>query len=233
MFSMSAERPKENILERPVFIWLISLLIILSMLLFSLETIPALEAEFSTLFYWSELIIVLVFTAEYLYRLYVAENKIKYIFSFYSIIDLLAILPFYLAFAVNLNNLRAIRLLRLFRLLKLARYISAFKRFQYALSDSKEELFVFLTASMIIVYLSAVGIYHFEHPVQPEIFNSIFDCLWWAVITLTTVGYGDMYPVTLGGRLFTFIILLVGIGLIAVPTSIITSALTSIRKEQN
>jgi voltage-gated potassium channel len=202
------------------------------MVCFSLETLPDFGDQYATFFFYSEATVVVIFTVEYLYRLYVAENRIKYIFSFYAIIDLIAILPFYLAFAVDLRNLRALRLLRLLRLLKLARYMTALGRFKQALYESKEELFIFCSASFVIVYIAAVGIYHFEHPVQPEAFKSIFDCLWWAVITLTTVGYGDMYPITLGGRIFTFVILLVGLGLIAVPTGIITSALSAVRREQ-
>ncbi len=84
----------------------------------------------------------------------------------------------------------------------------------------------------MMLYLSAVGIYHFEHAAQPEVFSSIFDCLWWAVATLTTVGYGDIYPITVGGRLFTFIILILGLGLVAVPTGIVASSLSSIKRKE-
>ena len=225
---------KSNILEHPVFVWSTSFLIFLSIFLFSLETLPEFGDKYTDFFYYTEFVIVIVFTVEYFYRLYLAENRLKYFFSFYAIIDLIAILPFYLSFAGNLSNLRAIRLLRLLRLLKLPRYFSAFSRFKDALYEAKEELIIFCIASLLIVYMSAVCIYHFEHPVQPEVFKSIFDCLWWSVITLTTVGYGDMYPITFGGRIFTFIILLVGLGLIAVPTGIITSTLSSVRrKEEN
>ncbi len=83
-----------------------------------------------------------------------------------------------------------------------------------------------------MLYLAAIGIYYFEHKAQPEVFRSIFDCLWWAVATLTTVGYGDIYPITIAGRLFTFVILMVGLGLIAVPTGIVASALSSVRRQQ-
>lgn len=85
----------------------------------------------------------------------------------------------------------------------------------------------------MLLYLSAIGIYHFEHAVQPDNYQSIFDCLWWAVATLTTVGYGDIYPVTLGGRLFTFIVLILGLGVVAIPTGIIASSLGAVRKNRS
>lgn len=223
---------KPNILEKPKYIWLISLLIVYSIVCFSLQTIPEIGEEYATFFFYSEIIVVAIFTVEYLYRLYMAEKRLSYIFSFYALVDLVAILPFYMSFAVDLTNLRAIRLLRLIRIFKLLRYTAALIRFKKAMSDAKEELFIFCAASCVIIYISAVGIYYFEHPVQPDAFASIFDCLWWAVITLTTVGYGDIYPITIAGRIFTFIILLVGLGLIAVPTGIITSALSAVRREQ-
>ncbi|WP_370166797.1 potassium channel family protein [Marisediminitalea sp.] len=97
----------------------------------------------------------------------------------------------------------------------------------------KEELVVFSIASLIILFLASVGIYHFEHAAQPEVFTTIFDCLWWAAATLTTVGYGDIYPITLGGKLFTFLVLMVGLGMIAVPTGIIATALSSVRQSEN
>jgi voltage-gated potassium channel len=96
---------------------------------------------------------------------------------------------------------------------------------------AKEELAIFTFASVLMIYLAAVGIYHFEHAAQPEVFKSIFDCLWWAVATLTTVGYGDVFPITLGGRLFTFFVLMIGLGLVAVPTGIVASSLAIVRKD--
>ena len=96
---------------------------------------------------------------------------------------------------------------------------------------AKEELVIFTIASFVLLFLAAVGIYHFENEAQPEVFRSIFDALWWAVATLTTVGYGDIYPITGGGRLFTFGILMVGLGMIAVPTGIIASSLSDVRRQ--
>jgi voltage-gated potassium channel len=226
-----AKDDQKTFFNQPIVAWSITLLIIYSVICFSIDTLPDLDESTTTFLYYSEIIVVSIFTVEYLYRLYLAENKTKFIFSFYGLIDLLAILPFYVATAIDLRTLRLMRLLRLARLLKLARYTQALLRFSKALFLVKEELIIFSIASLVLLYLSAVGIYHFENSAQPAVFRSIFDCLWWAVATLTTVGYGDIYPITIGGRIFTFVILMIGLGLIAVPTGIVASALSDVRKQ--
>jgi len=223
---------KINHLDRPIFYWSITLLIIYSVICFSIETLPDLSQATRRFLYNSEIAIVSLFTLEYIYRVYSASNKIKFIFSFYGIVDLIAILPFYLASSIDLRYLRLVRFIRLLRLLKLARYNNAIQRFTKAIYLVKEELIIFTLASLVTIYFAAVGIYHFEHDAQPEVFRSIFDSLWWAVATLTTVGYGDICPITLAGRLFTFLILMVGLGLIAVPTGIVASALSEVRSQK-
>jgi voltage-gated potassium channel len=222
-----------NHLDKPIFAWSIAILIIYSVICFSIETLPDLSQATIQFLRYSEISIVSIFTLEYLYRLYISEGKVKFIFSFYGVIDLLAILPFYLATAIDLRSLRLIRLLRLARLLKLVRYNSAIVRFGKAIYLVKEELVIFTVASLVMLYFAAMGIYHFEHEAQPEVFRSIFDSLWWAVATLTTVGYGDIYPITIAGRIFTFFILMLGLGLVAVPTGIVASALSEVRQQQN
>ena len=204
----------------------IQVLIILSVITFSVETIPDLKPQTRSILESIEFVCVMVFTIEYALRIYAADKKLKFIFSFFGIIDLLAILPFYLAFGVDLRSLRALRFVRLFRLFKLVRYNKAIKLFGRALSIAKEEILLFLFITLILIYLSGVGIYYFEHDAQPEHFSSIFESLWWAIITLTTVGYGDVYPITVGGRVFTFIILMIGLGIVAIPAGILSSALT-------
>ena len=92
---------------------------------------------------------------------------------------------------------------------------------------------LFAVSASIMLYLAGVGIYYFEHEAQPEVFRSVFDGLWWAVVTLTTVGFGDSYPITAGGRLFTFLILIIGLGIIAVPTGMIASALSKARQTED
>ena len=160
-------------------------------------------------------------------RIYVSDRKVKFVFSFFGIIDFLAILPFYLAVGVDLRSLRALRFLRLFRILKLVRYNKAMNQFSRAIKSAKEQILLFIFITLILIYFAAVGIYYFENEAQPEHFSSIFDSLWWAIITLTTVGYGDVYPITVGGKVFTFIILMIGLGIVAIPTGIISSALTN------
>lgn len=204
----------------------IQLLIILSVVTFSIETIPDLKPRTRSILKSFELFCVVIFSIEYVLRVYVADKKLKFIFSFFGIIDLLAILPFYVAFGVDLRSVRTLRFVRLFRLLKLVRYNRAIKHFARAISIAKEEILLFFFITLILIYLSGVGIYYFEHEAQPEQFSSIFDSLWWAIITLTTVGYGDVYPITIGGRLFTFFILMIGLGVVAIPTGILSSALT-------
>lgn len=221
-----------GLLEHPVVAGAIAFLILFSTVCFSLETLPALHPLTRQFLYYSEIVVVIIFTAEYLYRIYKAESRLRFIFSFYGLVDLLAILPFYLATAVDLRTLRLLRLFRLARLLKLVRYHKAIARLGKAFAIAREELVLFTVATLIFIYLAAVGIYYFEHSAQPDVYRSIFDALWWAVTSLTTVGYGDMYPVTVGGRVFTFIVLMLGLGLVAMPAGIMASALSSIRRRQ-
>jgi voltage-gated potassium channel len=207
----------------------IQVLIILSLVSFAVETLPDLTDSQRRFLYWFEIATVSVFTMEYFARLLLARPKTAYAFSFFGIIDFLAILPFYLAVGIDLRSLRAFRLLRLLRILKLARYSSAMRLFHRAFVIAREELILFGASALIVLYLAAVGIYYCEHEAQPEAFSSVFACLWWAVTTLTTVGYGDIYPITTGGRVFTFFVLVVGLGVVAVPTGLLASALSKAR----
>ena len=213
-----------------VFDWFIQSLIILSLVSYSVETIPNLSDQARQILRWIEVGTIAIFTVEYLLRILVANKILGYILSPFGIIDLLAILPFYITTGMDLRAIRAFRLLRLFRTLKLVRYSDAVQRFHLALKLAKEELILFFSVAAIVLFLSAVGIYNFERVAQPEAFGSIFHSLWWAVATLTTVGYGDVYPITVGGKIFTFFVLMVGLSLIAAPAGIIASALTEARK---
>jgi len=208
----------------------IQIMIVLSLISFSIETLPSLSGEARDILGRIELFTVAIFTLEYTARVIVATKKKAFIFSFFGIIDLLAILPFYLTTGFDLRSLRSFRLLRLVRILKLARYSAAVKRFHRAFIIAKEELALFLFATLIVLYLAGVGIYYFENPAQPEAFSSIFHSLWWAVATLTTVGYGDIYPITVGGKLFTFFILVIGLGIVSVPAGLVASALSKARE---
>ena len=180
----------------------IQFLILVSLVSFSLETWPDLDPDVSVWLTKVEIFTVVVFSLEYLLRLIVADSKLKFIFSFYGLVDLLAILPFYVARGLDLRSLRVFRLFRLIRIFKIMRFSKAIARLQRAFSLIKAELWVFATAAMFLLYVSAVGIYYFENQAQPEHFSSVFHSLWWAIVTLTTVGYGDVYPVTVGGKIF-------------------------------
>ena len=208
----------------------IQILIIASLICFSISTIPSLSNTFNNYLDYFEVFSITVFSVEYCLRIIVSKKRLKYIFSFYGIIDLFAILPFYLSLGIDLRSLRILRLFRLFRIIKLVRYSRALNRFHIALKYAKEELSIFFMAAILLIFLSGAGIYFFENPVQPEVFSSIFSSLWWAVATLTTVGYGDIYPITIGGKIFTFFILMIGLGIVAVPAGILSSSLSKARE---
>ena len=218
------------------FALIIQSLIIFSLVSFTLETLPDLSKPVRRFLVTAEVVSVAIFTIEYLARIIVAESRRRFIFSFLGMVDLFAILPFYVATGIDLRSLRAFRLFRLFRILKIVRFNRSIHRFRVAFWSIRQDLAVFLMATAILIYLAAVGIYYFENAAQPDKFSSVLDSLWWAVVTLTTVGYGDVYPVTAGGRIFTFVVLVVGLGIIAVPTGLISSALTvaiAAEKENN
>jgi voltage-gated potassium channel len=226
-----------NIVENTDTIWgkafdiFIQSLIVASLVTFSISTLPGLSDNTIKFLETFEAISIIIFSIEYILRVIVARKPLRYIFSFYGLIDLAAILPFFLTAKLDLRSLRILRLFRLFRLLKLVRYSNALKRFGTALKMASEELLLFLIGSLFFIFLSAAGIYFFEHEAQPETFSSIFTSLWWAVTSLTTVGYGDLYPITVGGRIFTFFILMIGLGIVAVPTGILASTLSKVREQ--
>lgn len=219
--------------EGKYFDYFIQILILLSLVCFSIETFPDNSKNTKEILHLTELISVVIFSIEYVLRIYVADNKVKYILSFYGIIDLIAILPFYLRFVVDLRALRAFRIFRVFRALKLIRYNKAIHRFHIAAGIVKEEMILFFIVSAILIFLSAAGIYYFENEAQPNSFKSIFHSLWWAVVTLTTVGYGDVFPITVGGKIFTFFVLMVGIGIVTIPAGLVATALTKAREVED
>ncbi len=206
--------------------------IILSLASFAVETVEGLSANIKLILDWIEITTVAIFSVEYILRIWLNDKKLAYIFSFFGIIDLVAILPFYLSTGIDLRSIRILRLMRLFRILKLAHYSDAITTFQKAFNHVRGELIVFGSFSFLILYVASVGIYIFEHEAQPEAFGSIFDCLWWSIVTLTTVGYGDSYPITVGGKVFTSFIVIIGLGIIAVPTGLFASALSKTIKNK-
>ena len=180
----------------------------------------------------------LVFTIEYLLRILTADllypeagafsSRAKYIFSPMALVDLAAVLPFWLPMFLpcSMLALRALRLVRLLRILKLNRYFDAVSSICAVLAAKKRELIASLFFVLLLMLVSSLLMYSAEHEAQPDVFRNAFSGLWWAVATLTTVGYGDIYPITVMGRILGAIIALAGIAALAIPTGIITAGLT-------
>lgn len=200
-------------------------LILLSAISISFETVDGLPAGLHTALFWFEVFILTVFVTEYILRLTCSAHPIRYAFSFWGIVDLLACLPALALIQSEWQVVRTIRLIRLVRLLKLFRTTTAFNRLTRAFVEVRGELIIFVVLALMVLYISAVGIYLFEHEAQPEAFSSIPVSLWWAVASFTTVGYGDLIPITTGGRIFTTFVLFIGLGVVAVPAAIVTAAL--------
>lgn len=190
-----------------------------------LQSIPDLNPSAYDVLNVVEVSSILFFAAEYGIRIFAAKKKTEYLLSFWGVVDFVAIIPTIMFAAIDLRALRALRLLRLVRILKLGRYSRAMQRLAQAAATVRDEFLCFLFLAAIVFFLAASGIYYFENDAQPDVFSSIPAAMWWAVATLTTVGYGDIYPVTLGGKLFTAVILMIGLGLVAIPAGLIAAAL--------
>mgnify|MGYP001166325586 FL=1 len=214
-----------------VFDYTVQTLIFLSLIAFTIETFPNNSSKLIQFLYDFEVFCVVVFSIEYLLRIFVSNKPLGYIFSFYGIIDFLAIIPYYLS-SIDLRYLRAFRIFRVFRAFKLIRYNAALNRFQIAYRIVKEELMLFMMVILILLFIVSAGIYFFENQAQPEVFKSIFHSSWWSIVTLTTVGYGDVYPITLGGKIFTFFVLIIGVGVVTVPAGLVATALSKAREIQ-
>lgn len=197
-----------------------------------------------TILWYIELVSVIIFTTEYLLRIYVSDliypelppfrARLKYIRSFMAIIDLLAILPFYIPYIIpiDLRVLRMVRIIRLLRIFKINRYTTALSTIAGVFRRKKHELLSSIAVVTMMMVIAAVLMFNVENEAQPDAFKNAFDALWWAVATLTTVGYGDIYPVTPLGKLLSAVIALLGIGLVAVPTGIISSGFVESMEEK-
>lgn len=228
---------KGNSLASRIFDWMITSLILISVITLFVVTfdLPDSVRKFLLKF---EAFVSIVFTIEYCMRLYTADMlfphcspikaRLKYVVSAMALVDLLAILPYWLPMFLpsSMLGLRSLRLLRLLRILKLNRYFTAVKTIGDVLSDKRRELLGSMFFVAILMVMSSLLMYSAEHGAQPEVFKNAFSGLWWAVATLTTVGYGDVYPVTVMGRVLGIFIALSGIAAVAIPTGIITAGLT-------
>tara|TARA_B100000579_G_scaffold404769_1_gene389862 strand:+ start:217 stop:864 length:648 start_codon:yes stop_codon:yes gene_type:complete len=196
------------------------------------ESHENIRKSYGDFFYFFELLSIVIFSLEYIYRISYSffnngsKGAIKYIFSFFGLIDLISILPFYLNQFISLDGrfLRILRLFRLTRIFKFGRDSNSLKLFTKALISVKEQLLFTLFLSALTILFSASAIYYLENEAQPDKFSSITESVWWATISLATVGYGDVYPITAGGKIFATIISLVGIGVVAIPTGVISAS---------
>ena len=217
-----------------VFNLLLISIITLNAIAIVLHTVPEYNRRFARLFYDFELFSVVFFTVEYLLRVWVCVEKekyhhpvwgrIRYVFSTAAIIDLLAIFPFYFSlFATDLAIVRILRLFRIFRLFRISRYSQAFRMIQTVVAEKKEELILSMILVIFMLIIVSSVMYYVEHPAQPDQFSSIPATMWWGVTAMTTVGYGDIHPITPLGKFLGGITAIVGIGLFALPTGILVS----------
>lgn len=211
------------------FIYLLIIVNVLAMILESHVSIRNVYGQYFNIF---EAVSIYIFSFEYLYRIRLAylDKQLKgvsqYMFSTFGLIDLISILPFFLNQFIKVDGrfLRILRLFRLTRIFKLGRDSSSLKLFIQALRGVKNELKFTLFLSSLAILFSASAIYYLEHEAQPEKFSSITESIWWATVSLATVGYGDVYPITPGGKVFASFISLIGIGVVAIPTGIISAS---------
>jgi voltage-gated potassium channel len=176
---------------------------------------------------WNERLMLALFGFEYLFRWQRSKRRLRYPFTLLAAIDLLAILPSLIGLAANFRALKLVRTLRILRLFKLYRYNTALQNVMSGFRKVKDELAVIGFVVVIMVMFSSVAIYECEHAVQPDKFRRLSDAVWWSFATLTTVGYGDLYPVTLGGRVIAIITMIVGIGIFGTFISLIGSSFLS------
>lgn len=187
-----------------------------------------------------EIFSTIIFTVEYILRVWTSDllypelspirARIKYIFSFMALIDFIAILPFYLLFfiKIDLQALRTLRALRLLRIIKINRYTTALKTITQVFKNKANQLVSSMVVVGLLMIIASVLMYNFESEAQPDKFSNAFDSLWWAMSALTTVGYGDVYPITVAGKILGIVIAIIGIGMVAVPTGIITAGFSEV-----
>ena len=237
------ETDDDETIDRIVAICLAAL-IIANVAAVILETVDEFNARYATFFFWFEAFSVAVFSIEYLLRLWIAPledryaspiiGRLRYAVSAPAVIDLIAIVPFFLPMfiATDARVIRAFRILRIFRLLKMQRYVQSLDKLDDVVRSKKEELLVTTTMIAIMLVFSASLMYLVENEAQPDKFPDIPSSLWWGIATLTTVGYGDVFPITPLGKLLGGVIAFLGIGMFALPTGILASGFAEqIRKK--
>ena len=210
--------------------------ILLSIIGVMLESVDEIDKKYHELIMVFEWGFTILFTIEYFFRIYAVNRPFKYIFSFMGIVDLLAIIPTYLIFilpaAHSLSVVRAIRLIRIFRIFKLSRYLRGAHTMQIALRSSRPKIIVFLLSVMLLVIILGTLMYVIESSARTNGFENIPNSIYWSIITLTTVGYGNIVPMTILGKIVASFIMILGYGIIAVPTGIVTAEFSRKRKEK-
>lgn len=209
--------------------------IVLSVTVVLLESVQPIKAHWGSQFYILEWIFTGIFSIEYLARLWVVLNKRKFVFSFFGIVDLLSILPSYLGLlfpgAQSLLVIRSLRLLRIFRIFKLDRFIGEGQNLTRALKASQHKIIVFITTIMTSVIIFGTMIFLIEGPENG--FTSIPTSIYWAIVTMTTVGYGDIAPQTTFGQTLASIIMIMGYGILAVPTGIVSAEMVQLKRNNS
>ncbi|MFA6096706.1 MAG: ion transporter [Candidatus Paceibacterota bacterium] len=212
-----------------------TVLIFLNIIAVALETVEPFHFQYAELFNIFEIFSIIIFTLEYVLRLWTCDlradfnehvkNRLRYAMTPMAVADLLSVLPFYLPIflTLDLRTIKVLRLLRLFRIAKLGRYSAVFKMFKEIIREKKEELFLSAFLIFIALVISSSLMYFIEHEAQPEKFSSIPAAMWWGIVTLATIGYGDVYPITPLGKFFGAIVALFGIGMFALPAGIFAS----------
>lgn len=213
------------------FDYVMIFVILISVSLMAIETLPNFPKKFETPSDILNWVVIVIFTVEYGLRYWTSEKKLKYVFSFWGLIDLAAILPFWSSLFIGLPAGETLMSLRILRVAKLLRFVANMDLLQRAFELMWRDLLVVLFLALIMMFCTAFGIYVFEHEAQPDAFKSIPHSFWFAITTLTTVGYGDIYPITVGGKAFTFFILMIGLGVVALPAGLVSAALTQAREE--
>jgi voltage-gated potassium channel len=204
-------------------------LILLSIVIVMLESVPSLEARYGSIFMVFEWSLTALFTIEYLLRLYCVKKPMRYATSFYGLVDLLSILPTYLSMLLPQTRfllvIRSLRLMRIFRILKLTHFVQEGRHIVLSLKASLRRIFIFLVFVLLLSVILGAMVYVVESDVNSS-FSSIPQSVYWAIVTITTVGYGDISPVTPLGKLLASLIMLLGYGILAVPTGIVTLELS-------
>lgn len=222
----------------------IYILILISIVNLMLMSVPEFQEKYGYVFIIVRNIVMPIFVVEYILRLYASgyldkykglKGKLKYAITPYAIIDLLSILPYLLInMGFNSSFIRSLRLLRIFRLLRVRKYAIFIQLMKKIMSNIKEELIVLLFFAFVMLIILSFVVYDLENEAQPEVFTNIFQTMWWSVATLTTVGYGDMFPITTIGKIITAIITIMGIAFIAIPGGMFASEFISeIKRERD